>query len=188
MSRSRLAVSFGPQLDLDIFAGESAPTAAEGLLVPQDVHLIMGEVETLEVSETPGSVAEILTCPARPHALGSLVLAPGRKGVPLLLQAVVYDFDRSPHVREGDVFHALVAAFEEMKSRGLTCLAVQPLGTAHAGVSPECFLALLLQVCYSSAELGTSLRRVHLLLPNTEDLERYEVLLREVFGAPGSRV
>jgi hypothetical protein len=57
-------------------------------------------------------------------------------------------------------------------------LAVRPIGTAHNGVSPEVFLRLLTQVCYSTAELGTSLRRVSLLVPSPEELERYQGLLK----------
>jgi hypothetical protein len=92
----------------------------------------------------------------------------------------VYDFESSPPAREAHVFEALLSAFEEAKARTMTCLAVQPLGTAHAGLPPARFLALLAQVCYSSAELGTSLRRIHLLLPSPEELARYESLLAQV--------
>ena len=53
-------------------------------------------------------------------------------------------------------------------------MAVQPLGTAHAGLEAARFLRLLTQICYSSAELGTTVRRVHLLLPSPDELARYE--------------
>jgi hypothetical protein len=89
----------------------------------------------------------------------------------------VYDFDRSPPAREIHVFEALLAAFEEARARGIRSLAVQPLGTAHDGLDPERFLKLLAQVCYTSAELETTVRRVHLLLSSPLEMGRYEALL-----------
>jgi hypothetical protein len=178
--RARFAVSFGKSLDLDLVSGEEAPAATEALVVPQDVHLILGDVATIEdTRETPEQVLAA-SAQDRPRRPGSIVVAPAKQGTPLTLQAIVYDFESSPPAREAHVFEALLTAFEEAKARCMSCVAVQPLGTAHAGLPPARFLALLAQVCYSSAELGTSLRRVHLLLPSPEELARYESLLSQV--------
>jgi hypothetical protein len=187
VARSRFALSFGQKLDLDLVVGEEAPSATEAVVVPQDVNLIMGEVEAVE--DTDETAEEVLHAAAvqRPRRLGSLVVGPSRAGTPIVLQAVVYDFDRSPPTREDVVFEALISAFEEAKVRGLGCLAVRPLGTAYAGVDPSAFLRLLTQVCYSSAELGTSLRRVHLLLPSPEEMRRYEALLHGLMQRRGKR-
>ena len=178
MTRSRFALSFGEKLDLDLVVGEEAPPATDALVVPQDVHLILGEVAQIE--DTAETAEEVLARSAgdRPRRPGSIVVAPPRKGAPLVLQAIVYDFERSPPSREVHVFEALLAAFEEAKVRGLSSVAVQPLGTAHAGLEAVRFLRLLTQICYSSAELGTTVRRVHLLLPSPEELTRYEGLLQ----------
>lgn len=173
-------MSFGDSLDLDLVSGEEAPATTEAVVVPQDVHLILGDVATIEdTRETPEQVlaASVRDQPRRP---GSIVVAPPKQGTPLTLQAIVYDFECSPPAREAHVFEALLTAFEEAKARCMSCVAVLPLGTAHAGLPPARFLALLAQVCYSSAELGTSLRRVHLLLPSPEELSRYEALLSQV--------
>ncbi len=180
MPRSKLAVSFGAKLDLDMVVGDEPPSGAEGLVVPQDVNLIMGDVEPVEDGGEAGDEVVERAAAARPRRPGTLVVARARRGAPLLLQAVVYDFERTPPAREDHVFEALVLAFEEAKSRGLSCLAVRPLGTAHAGIEAAAFLRLLTQVCYSSAELGTSLRRVHLLLPSPDDMTRYESLLQRL--------
>ena len=178
--RARFAVSFGESLDLDLVAGEEAPPATEAVVVPQDVHLILGDVADIEdTRETPEQVLAA-TAQDRPRRPGSIVVAPPKKGTPLTLQAIVYDFESSPPAREAHVFEALLTAFEEAKARGMSCVAVLPLGTAHAGLAPARFLSLLAQVCYSAAELGTSLRRVHLLLPSPEELARYEALLSQV--------
>ena len=178
--RARFAVSFGDSLDLDLVSGEDAPAATEAVVVPQDVHLILGDVATIEdTRETPEQVLAA-SAQDRPRRPGSIVVAPPKKGTPLTLQAIVYDFESSPPAREAHVFEALLTAFEEAKARCMSCVAVQPLGTAHAGLPPARFLALLAQVCYSSAELGTSLRRVHLMLPSPEELARYEALLSQV--------
>jgi hypothetical protein len=179
MSKSKLAVSFGEKLDLDLMVGEEAPPATDGIVIPQDVHMIMGELEPIE--ESAETTDEILArTDGRPRRPGTLVITPGKEGEPLVLQAVVYDFDRQPPTRELHVFEALMAAFEEAKSRSLTRLAVRPLGTAHMGLEPQRFLALLTQVCYSSAEMGTTLRRVHLLLASPDEMRRYEILLQKM--------
>lgn len=178
-------MSFGAKLNLDLVMGEAAPPATEALVVPQDVHLIMGEVDP--IVDTAETAEEVLAASAeyRPRRPGSLVVAPSREGTLLVLQAIVYDFDRTPSCREEHVFEALVAAFEVAKARGLSSLAVRPLGTAHAGVDALTFLKVLTQICYSSAELGTSLRRVSLLLSSPEELARYEGLLHGLVDKRG---
>jgi hypothetical protein len=178
MTRSRMALSFGERLDLDLMVGEEPPPLTGAMVVAQDVHLILGESGPIEdTRETPEQVLAA-AAPQRPRRPGSVVIGAPRDGAPLLLQAIVYDFDRSPPAREIHVFEALIAAFEEARARGLRSLAVQPLGTAHDGLTPERFLKLLAQVCYSSAELETTVRRVHLLLPSPLELGRYEALLQ----------
>lgn len=185
MARSRVALSFGKALELDLVMGEDPPPATGAVVVPQDVHLILGDAAaTIEERETPEQVLASAS-QERPRRPGSIVVAPAREGAPLLVQAIVYDFDRQPPAREVHVFEALLAAFEEARTRGLKTLAVQPLGTAHAGLTPDRFLSLLVQVCYSSAEMGTTLRRVHLLLPSPDELARYESLLQGLMDAGG---
>jgi hypothetical protein len=182
MTRSRYVLSFGENLELDLVLGEQAPAAAQALVIAQDVHLILGEVGVVEdTRESPQEVLET-SSGERPRRRGSIVAGPPRGGVPLL-QAIVYDFQESPPAREVHVFEALVTAFELARSRSLSCLALQPLGTAHAGVAPGAFLRLLTQVCYSSAELGTTLRRVHLLLASPHELARYETQLQALAEA-----
>ncbi len=185
MTRSRMALSFGERLDLDLLVGEDPPPLTGAMVVPQDIHLILGETGPIEdTRETP---EQVLAAPGalRPRRPGSVVVGAPREGSPLLLQAIVYDFDRSPPAREIHVFEALIAAFEEARTRGIRSVAVQPLGTAHAGLDPERFLKLLAQVCYSSAELSTTVRRVHLLLPSPLELGRYEALLQALADKRG---
>jgi len=185
MTRSRLALSFGERLDLDLLVGEDPPPLTGAMVVPQDIHLILGETGPIEdTRETP---EQVLAAPGelRPRRPGSVVVGAPREGSPLLLQAIVYDFDRSPPAREIHVFEALIACFEEARTRGIRSVAVQPLGTAHAGLDPERFLKLLAQVCYSSAELETTVRRVHLLLPSPLELGRYETLLHALADKRG---
>lgn len=183
MTRSRTALRFGETLALDLVVGEGAPPAAEAVVVPQDVNMIMGDVEAVvEASEPTEDLAARLS-DFQPQRAGTLVVGPSRKARPLLLQAVVYDFDRSPPAWEEPVFEALLTAFEGAKARGFSSIAVRPLGTAHSGLEPAVFLKLLAQICYSAAELGTTLRRVWLLLPSPAELQRYqgllEILMRE---------
>lgn len=183
MTRSRTALRFGETLALDLVVGDGAPPAAEAVVVPQDVNMIMGDVEAVvEASEPTEDLAARLS-DFQPQRAGTLVVGPSRKARPLLLQAVVYDFDRSPPAWEEPVFEALLTAFEEAKARGFSSIAVRPLGTAHSGLQPAVFLKVLAQICYSAAELGTTLRRVWLLLPSPAELQRYqgllEILMRE---------
>ena len=187
MTRSRMALSFGERLDLDLFVGEEPPPLTGAMVVAQDVHLILGEAGPIEdTRETP---EQVLAAPGshRPRRPGSVVVGASPEGSPLLLQAIVYDFDRSPPAREIHVFEALIAAFEETHRRGIRSLAVQPLGTAHSGLDPERFLRLLAQVCYSSAELESTVRRVHLLLASPLELGRYEALLRTLTDKRGRK-
>ena len=185
MTRSRMALSFGERLDLDLMVGEEPPPLTGAMVVPQDIHLILGETAPIEdTRETPEQVLAA-SGPQRPRRPGSVVVGASREGAPLLLQAIVYDFDRSPPAREIHVFEALIAAFEEARTRGIRSVAVQPLGTSHAGLDPERFLKLLAQVCYSSAELTTTVRRVHLLLPSPAELGRYEALLQTLADKRG---
>lgn len=180
-----MALSFGERLDLDLMVGEDPPPLTGAMVVAQDVHLILGEAGTIEdTRETPEQVLAASSA-QRPRRPGSVVVGAARLGSPLLLQAIVYDFDRSPPAREIHVFEALIAAFEEARARGIRSVAVQPLGTAHAGLDPERFLKLLAQVCYSSAELETSVRRVHLLLSSPVELGRYEALLQALAETRG---
>lgn len=178
MSRSRLAVSFGEKLALDLIVAEDAPLLAQALVVPQDVNLILGDVEP--VVDDSQVAEEVVGAAAgfRPRRLGSLVILRSRESQPLVFQAIVYDFSKTPPTSEEPVFEALLAALEEARTRGLVRIAVRPIGTAHAGLSPVAFLKLLTQVCYTAAELGTTLKRVSLLIPSPEELERYQGLLK----------
>jgi hypothetical protein len=182
--RSRVALAFGEALELDLLTDGEVPPETGALVVAQDVYLILGEVTAI-AEETPvRTPAQALSEAARqkPCRRGTVLAAPQQPGQPLLLQAIVYDFEDAPPTREAYVFEALMSAFEEASGRRVTSLALQPLGTAHAGIEPLRFLTLLMQVCYSAVELGTRLRRIHLLLPTPAELELYERLLRGLAG------
>jgi hypothetical protein len=185
MARSRLHLAFGGGLELGLLAADDAPADTDAIVVPQDVHLIMGDAdgvldaESASVDELVGSLAKL-----KPRRLGGLVVSRRRDGGPLLLQAVVYDFDRQPPSSGAVVFEALLAAFEAAKQRRVARLAVRPLGTAYGGLSPAAFLGHLAQVCYSSAELGTSVTRVDLVVASPDDMARYEGLLEALLSRP----
>jgi hypothetical protein len=185
MRRSRLGLSFGDVLDLNLLLDDEPPPSTDVVVIPQDVHLLLGELTALE--EPPETRAELLAAALRqrPRRRGTLVVPPPRRGEPLVLQAIVYDFDDTPPARELHVFEVLLAAFEEAKARGLGSLALHPLGTRYAGIAASRFLDLLIQVCFSAAELGTSLRHFHLLLGSADELARYRELLESLAG-PGS--
>lgn len=181
--RSRMALTFG-ELELDLVAGDAPPLTA-ARVVAQDVHLVLGDApagreEAEEEAASPQEVAAAAARDHHPRRPGSIVVAAAREGAPLVVQAVVYDFDRRPAVREVDVFEALMGAFEEARARGMRSIAVEPLGTEHAGLEPAAFARLLAQVCYTAAELDTTLRHVHLLVRSSTELARYEALLREM--------
>jgi hypothetical protein len=167
---------FGNGLNLELTLGDESTAVPEALIIPQDVNLIMGEVTVLEeTGETPGD-AVAAAAAITPRAPGSLLVGPRRPGHPLLFQAVVYDFQHSPPVREEHVFEALVTAFEKAGALGVRTLALRPLGTAHGGLAAGRFLGLLAQVCYSASQMGTTLERVLLLLPTEEERGAYREL------------
>jgi hypothetical protein len=183
VTRSRVVLSFGGRLELDVVAGERVPAATDLLIVAQDVNLVLGEVGTLE--DTGETAQEVLALErfrqsARP---GSILVAPTQQGAPLVLQAVVYDFAVTPPVDSRVVFETLVSCFEEARKRRLARLALAPIGTAHGGIEAGRFLSLLTQICYSAVELGTSLKQVHLLVRSSEEIATYEALIRGI-GAP----
>ena len=102
-----MALSFGERLDLDLMVGEDPPPLTGAMVVPQDIHLILGETGPIEdTRETPEQVLAA-SGPQRPRRPGSVVVGASREGAPLILQAIVYDFDRSPPAREIHVFEAL---------------------------------------------------------------------------------
>ncbi len=180
MTRSRYTLCFRGRLELDLVVGDTPPADSQAIVVPQDVYLILGEVSTIE--ETRETRAGVWAALGRlkPKPRGSVLVSPGSGGAPLLLQAIVYDFEDAPPARSVHVFEALLTAFEEARRLKLVSLALHPLGTAHQGVPAEEFARLLSQVCFTAAELGTSLRHVHLLLPSPEQLARYEALLADL--------
>lgn len=179
MGRTRTFVSFGEQLALDLLVAEDAPPLSQALVVAQDVNLILGDVEPV-LEERGGESAEKAALAFKPRRLGSVVVMKPEEGKPLLLQAIVYDFDRVPPASEAAVFESLVSCFEEAHGRGLTRIAFRPLGTSHGGLPPAAFLRLLTQACYTAAEMGTSLRRVFLLIPSPDEMQRYQALLKEI--------
>ena len=180
LMRSRVALAFGDALELDLVSGDEAPPLTGALVMPQDVYLILGEITDVDEEAAVRTPAQVLSEAARqrPRRRGTVVAAPQQPGRPLLLQAIVYDFEETPPTRESYVFEALMSAFEEAGSRRVSSLALPPLGTAHSGIEPARFLSLLTQVCYSAVELGTSLRHVHVLLSSPTELAVYERLLR----------
>jgi hypothetical protein len=177
LTRSRYTLSFCGRLELDLVGGDTPPADSQALVVPQDVYLILGEVGLIEETREPLAAVWAALGRLKPKPRGSVLVSPGSGGAPLLLQAIVYDFEDAPPVRSVHVFEALLTAFEEARRRKLGSLALHPLGTAHHGVAAEEFVCLLSQVCLSAAELGTSLKHVHLLLPSPDELARYEGLL-----------
>jgi O-acetyl-ADP-ribose deacetylase (regulator of RNase III) len=180
MTRVRSTVSFGEKLALELLVAEDAPPLSQALVVPQDVNLILGDVEPV-LEEAVVEEVQHSALRFRPRRLGSvLVTRPQQEGQPLLLQAIVYDFDRVPPATAEAVFESLVGCFEEARQRGLGRIAFRPLGTSHGGLPAEAFLRLLTQACYSAAEMGTSLKRVSLLIPSPRELERYHALLRAI--------
>jgi O-acetyl-ADP-ribose deacetylase (regulator of RNase III) len=179
MPRVRSTVSFGEKLALDLLVAEDAPPLSQALVVPQDVNLILGDVEPV-LEEAVVEEAQKSALRFRPRRLGSVVVTRPQGGKPLLLQAIVYDFDRLPPATEEAVFESLVGCFEEARQRGLGRIALRPLGTSHGGLPAGAFLRLLTQACYSAAEMGTTLKRVFLLIPSPHELERYHALLRGI--------
>ncbi len=179
MSRTRTFVSFGEKLALDLLVAEDAPPLSQALVVAQDVNLILGDVEPV-LEEAALEEAEKGAVSFRPRRLGSVVVLKPQEGKPLLLQAIVYDFDRVPPASEDAVFESLVVCFEEARGRGLGRIAFRPLGTAHGGLPPAVFLRLLTQACYTAAEMGTTLKRVFLLIPSPDEMDRYQSLLKAI--------
>jgi hypothetical protein len=173
--RSPFDLVYGNRLTLGL-ARRMMPEI-EILVVPEDVNLIMETIEeiTIDGLTLVDALRACEQCHSRP--LGSIV--PRRKETgPLILAAIVYDFSHDPIAEISDVFIALVNAFEEANRQRAQAIAVKPLGTRPTAVASSEFWSVLTQVCRTTAELGTSVRRVD-LLPDTEaDFCAYDERLR----------
>jgi hypothetical protein len=134
----------------------------EIVVVPEDVNLVMEDVAVIEaddttLEETLGDIRRFV-----PRPLGSVVERKRGAGPPILA-AVVYDFSRKPAASTKDVFVALLSVFEiahRMKKRSI---AIEPLGTRPAAITPSDFWEALLVICRTTAKMGAGVERVDLL-------------------------
>ena len=118
MLRSRLTLSFGRSLELALLVGEGAPEGSQALVEPQDVNLILGEVGLLDPANADPHEWARRAADEPVRRPGSIVVT-ARRARPLRMQAVVYDFARTPHAREAEVFEALLSCFEEARACGV---------------------------------------------------------------------
>jgi len=157
-------------MDIGLFDADSCEPHA--IVREEDVQLILSAAAELRpVPETFARI-ERMALEARRHEPGSVVVRAGR---PLSMLAIIHDVDREPSCCEEWILAATRAVFREAQWRGLTTIAMPPLGTVHGGLAPEQGIELLATVL---GEPGTAHPGTLLLQGVGAELLRSRALLQ----------
>lgn len=139
---------------------ELPPFPVDAVAEEQDTARVLGDADVLlEPDESYAQLVREMGAEPRKEPGGVVV----RNGRPLRLETIVYDFEVEPCCREAWIVAALETILREVAARGITALALPPLGSRHGGFDRRRFLALLRQRLLSGVPAG--LRRVWLIVP-----------------------
>jgi hypothetical protein len=109
-------------------------TACDAVVREEDTWLILSAPPEVTPPAEPlmGIMTELLD--AQPHPPGTVLV---REGHPLLLLAVVHDFDAEPCCRAEWVSAALTQVLRVCRERRIRSLCVPLLGVAHGRLTPQ---------------------------------------------------
>lgn len=169
------------RFDLDLRESLQHRLRPDAIVLQQDRNLVMSPARVLD-AETAWDLDEALRAAAdqRPVPLGRFVVSStGGDVAGLTYGAVVHDFDTRPTCRPGDVRRSLTAILTDARGRGLSTLAVEPLGVWNRhGLTMDAMVeAIDRSLLETSVSLKGSLRIV-LLLDRIGQLEEVSHLLR----------
>ena len=160
------------------------------MIVQEDRNLVMAGAGMLDLDSDDGlDAAYLAIADHRPLPLGRYLLVRSRGDEAYwTYQAVVHDLEANPSCRAGNVRRSLTAILKDGVKRGMTFLAVEPLGVwRNRGLTNEemveAFEAAILELSVSI----TSPLRVTLLLDGMEALEEISHLLRSRLLRKASR-
>jgi hypothetical protein len=178
------------RIELDLHDALGRRLLPEAVIVQEDRNLVMAGAGILDLDAAVGiDAAYLAIAQHRPLPLGRYLILRNRGDeAEWTYQAVVHDLEASPTCRAGNVRRSLTAILEDAIKRGMSSLAVEPLGMwGRDGLTPEemveAFEATILEV---SVDLAKPLR-LTLLLKEMETLEEVSHLLRSRLLAKASR-
>jgi hypothetical protein len=178
------------RLELDLNDAMGRRLLPEALIVQEDRNLVMTGAGILDLDAAVGiDAAYLAIAQHRPLPLGRYLLLRNRADEEhWTYQAVVHDLEATPSCRAGNVRRSLTAILNDATKRGMSSLAVEPLGIwRRKGLKMEemveAFEATILEV---SENLATT-TRLTLLLEDMETLEEASNLLRSRILAKASR-
>jgi hypothetical protein len=178
------------RLELDLNDAMGRRLLPEALIVQEDRNLVMTGAGILDLDAAVGiDAAYLAIAQHRPLPLGRYLLLRNRADEEhWTYQAVVHDLEGIPSCRAGNVRRSLTAILNDANKRGMSSLAVEPLGMWRSrGLTMEemveAFEATILEVSENLANTT----RLTLLLEDMEVLEEVSNLLRSRILAKASR-
>ena len=178
------------RFELDINEALGRRLRPDAMIVQEDRNLVMAGPGMLDLDSDDGlDAAYLAIADHRPLPIGRFLLLRSRGDEAYwTYQAVVHDLEANPSCRAGNVRRSLTAILKDGVKRGMTFLAVEPLGVwRNRGLTNEemveAFEAAILELSVSI----TSPLRVTLLLDGMEALEEVSHLLRSRLLRKASR-
>jgi len=169
------------RFDLDLRESLQHRLRPDALVLQEDRNLVMGPAGVLDPNvELDADEALRAAATQRPVPLGKFVLSRGPDDIAQLTYgAVVHDFDSRPTCRPGDVRRSLTAILADADRRGLSTLAVEPIGVWNRhGLTMD---GMVEAVDRALLEASVSIRgnlRIVLMLDHVDQLEEVSHLLR----------
>jgi hypothetical protein len=152
-------LSFGV-IDIVAAPKDSPPFSIDAVAVEEDTfHVLSADSK---VRDPHIDLVRIMTnvINIRPEKPGT-VLVRGKH--PLLLLAIVHDFNQEPSCKEKWIVSALNEIFRVTESRDLTSIAIPLLGTLHGSLEKQRFIVLLSRALKRVS--GSHLKRIWLIVP-----------------------
>ena len=178
------------RFDLDISEALGRRLRPDATIVQEDRNLVMAGAAIIDLDrEDDFDSAYLEIAEHRPLPLGQYLLLRGRgTDACWKYQAVVHDLESLPTCRAGNVRRSLTAILKDGTKRGMTSIAVEPLGVWHErgltiGEMVAAFEAAVLEV---SVGLSNPLR-ITLLLDDIEHIEEVSNLFRSHLLRKASR-
>ena len=164
-------LSFG-SIDIVAAPKDTPPFIVDAVTVEEDTFLVLSADP--EVRDPHKNLVQVMTkvIETRPETPGS-VLVKGKR--PLLLLAIVHDFNQEPSWREKWIASALDGIFREAESRKLRSIALPLLGTLHGSLEKQRFVLLLRQALERIS--GNHLKHIWLVVPTGTSSKIFKNLL-----------
>lgn len=169
------------RFDLDLRESLRHRLRPDALVLQEDRNLVMGPAGVLDPEQEADVDGAVRAAAAQPPIpLGRFVVCRGSDGVAgLTYGAVVHDFESRPTCRPGNVRRSLTAILADADRRGLSTVAVEPLGVLNRhGLTMDGMVEAVDQSLLEASVAIHGNLRVVLLLDRMEQLEEVSHLLR----------